>query len=61
MILYIKKGMFTIWAKGQEQRNNTEQHKGTQKTAVLHPNKLDEKNNPKYLVYKNNCVPLQHE
>ena len=40
---------------------NTEEHRGTQKTAVLHPTKLDEKNNPNYLVCKNNCVLLQHE
>ena len=54
------KVLFTIWAKVGTQ-NNTEQHRTTQKRPFLHPHKLDEKNNPKYLVYKNNCVPLQHE
>ena len=52
------KVLFTIWAKvGTE-----EQHRGTQKTAVLHPTKqLDGKNSSKYLHIKNNCVPLRYE
>ena len=50
------KVLFTIWAKSrdkeQRQRGTKEQrNKGTQKRPFAPDKKLDEKNNPNYLVY----------
>ena len=45
------KVLFTIWAKVGTQ-NNTEQHRTTQKRPFCTRTKLDEKNNPNYLLYK---------
>ena len=58
------KVLFTYRAKVGTQRN-TEEHRRTQRNTengrFAPDKKLDEKNNPNYLVCKNNCVPLQYE
>ena len=58
MFLYSSKGLFTIWAKRVGTQNNTEQHRNGR---FAPDTEIDEKNNPNYLVCKNNCVPLRHE
>lgn len=58
------KVLFTIWAKSRDKKQRqrgTQEHRGTQKTAVFAPEKLDEKNNPNYLLYKIIVVPLRYE
>ena len=57
MILQKMQVMFTIWAKvGQKQPGAALIYIG-----IFAPKNLDEKNNLKYQVCKNNCVPLRYE
>ena len=63
------KVLFTIWAKSrdkEQRQRGTKEHrnKGTQehrKRPFCARQKLDEKNNPNYLLYKIIVVPLRYE